>query len=218
MGQQSTTRIVGSRASRSARSELITVASWRRAVSTTVASMTSAVPAVLHSTPAARAPRSLSGSTRTSRALRSRPSLAWRARPPLHAWPTTPAGTNTARCSRRATSISVAVSRSPRSMTIKAPASKTNVNAARPMPDAHGPWDSTPSSGPGVSRPPHDGNQGGTGEDASCGDAAGTRSHRMVEVVTSTTCCPRPPPGLFREPESGIEPLTYALRVRCSAV
>lgn len=135
--QQSTTRIVGSRTSRSARSELITVASCRRAVSTTVASMTSVVPAVPHSTPAARAPGSVSGSTRTSRALSSRPSLAWRP-PPLHAWPTTPAGTTTARCCRRATSITAAVSRSPRSIAIRAPASRTKVNVARPGPDAGG--------------------------------------------------------------------------------
>ena len=110
----------------------MTGARCRRAASTTDASMTSAVPAAPHSTPAARAPVSVSGSTRTPRAPSSRANLACRV-PLLHTWPTTPAGTTTARCSCRAASMTAAVLRSPRSTAINAPASRTKLNAARPV-------------------------------------------------------------------------------------
>ena len=91
----------------SARSELTTVARCRRAASTTDASTTSLVPALPHRTPAARAPASVSDSTTTSRALSSRANRACRP-PPLHTWPTTPAGTTTSRCSWRAAPMTAA--------------------------------------------------------------------------------------------------------------
>ena len=59
---------------------------WRRATSTTEASVTSVVPAAPQSGPAARAPASVSDSTKTSRALSSRASRTRRP-PPLHACP-----------------------------------------------------------------------------------------------------------------------------------
>lgn len=133
--QQSTIASAGSRRTRSARSELMTVALWRRAAITTEASTTSLVPADPHTTAAARAASSVSASTVTSVAPSSRATIAWRD-PSRQICATTPAGTTSTRPSSRAVSITATVSRCQRSTAISAPESRTSVNVTLLRPAA----------------------------------------------------------------------------------
>lgn len=87
----------------------------------TKASMTSAVPALPSSSPARLASSSPTGAT--SIIGNARPSLACVA-PSRHAWATTGAEVATSPPARRASSINPATRRSPRSMPIRAPASR----------------------------------------------------------------------------------------------
>lgn len=110
-----------------------------RAVTMTLASMTSFVPDRPQSWPAARAVRSSSACTTTSFEPSRRASVAWRA-PPRQTWPTTPAGTRIVPPPRRISCTSTTTKRSSRSNAINAPASKTALTLradapARGVPD-----------------------------------------------------------------------------------